>query len=564
MYHQAKEDNARKERGINVTDWLSISEIDVPVTKDQKSFSVFDTCPLIIFNHLDKELLPFYHPEYNPKKNCKVYSPITEVIAGQVRVRENNTDFKCKARKKSSGFKHDVYIIIIDSASSLMMKRSFPRTLEYLKSSMGAVQMEFLNKVGDNSRPNGFPLTFGRSIEGGSRDLVGLPPLIPDWNNDEICAKVIDDYPYHMFQYSKMGYKTMIAQDYDIGMVFYPKCVGFNRSEADHIWIPFDNRRKHSDNFKKSLKDSCSERHLEMLEYLEKFMNAYPGTPKIAQIWPTTLAHETLKDLYHADVHFLEFFKKNRAVIDRSFVFFMGDHGPRREGIGELKLGQYENLNPFLMALIPSQYRNGSIYGELKNKRHKLMTNFDIHATLMDILQACEYSDFLFVSIFQPSSGFTDDSYLEMEPLSKGSSLLREWRGPRNCRTLPIPSLYCICQYDWTTLRDESTHEALGVFFANELNSRLYEAGLSSKCQNQTFKSVSSIKQLVDNADILYHVVVYLRPSNGLFSGYVRSTGSGLVMSSGIARLNRYGRQGDCLPEHPLRQICHCVGTNEP
>ncbi|WKX98683.1 hypothetical protein Q1695_013958 [Nippostrongylus brasiliensis] len=395
-------------------DWLSISEIDVPVTKDQKSFSVFDTCPLIIFNHLDKELLPFYHPEYNPKK---VYSPITEVIAGQVRVRENNTDFKCKARcilykerdkgyltsdwlalptdkvfmcdiietecvtkngqmesflhsqiyeteniKKSSGFKHDVYIIIIDSASSLMMKRSFPRTLEYLKSSMGAVQMEFLNKVGDNSRPNGFPLTFGRSIEGGSRDLVGLPPLIPDWNNDEICAKVIDDYPYHMFQYGKMGYKTMIAQDYDIGMVFYPKCVGFNRSEADHIWIPFDNRRKHSDNFKKSLKDSCSERHLEMLEYLEKFMNAYPGTPKIAQIWPTTLAHETLKDLYHADVHFLEFFKKNRAVIDRSFVFFMGDHGPRREGIGELKLGQYENLNPFLMALIPSQYRNGSIY----------------------------------------------------------------------------------------------------------------------------------------------------------------------------------------------------------
>ncbi|VDL79817.1 unnamed protein product [Nippostrongylus brasiliensis] len=539
MYHQAKEDNARKERGINVTDWLSISEIDVPVNKDQKSFSVFDTCPLIIFNHLDKELLPFYHPEYNPKKNCKVYSPITEVIAGQVRVRENNTDFKCKAR-------------------------SFPKTLEYLKSNMGAVQMEFLNKVGDNSRPNGFPLTFGRSIEGGSRDLVGLPPLIPDWNNDEICAKVIDDYPYHMFQYGKMGYKTMIAQDYDIGMVFYPKCVGFNRSEADHIWIPFDNRRKHSDNFKKSLKDSCSERHLEMLEYLEKFMNAYPGTPKIAQIWPTTLAHETLKDLYHADVHFLEFFKKNRAVIDRSFVFFMGDHGPRREGIGELKLGQYENLNPFLMALIPSQYRNGSIYGELKNKRHKLMTNFDIHATLMDILQACEYSDFLFVSIFQPSSGFTDDSYMEMEPLSKGSSLFREWRGPRNCRTLPIPSLYCICQYDWTTLRDESTHEALGVFFTNELNSRLYEAGLSSKCQNQTFKSVSSIKQLVDNADILYHVVVYLSPSNGLFSGYVRSTGSGLVMSSGIARLNRYGRQGDCLPEHPLRQICHCVGTNEP
>ncbi|KAK5981361.1 hypothetical protein GCK32_021971, partial [Trichostrongylus colubriformis] len=69
-----------------------------------------------------------------------------------------------------------------------------------------------------------------------------------------------------------------------------------------------------------------------MLDYMEKFMNAYTGMPKIAQIWPTTLAHETLKDLYHADEHFLTFFQRNRAIIDRSFFFFMGDHGPRRDG----------------------------------------------------------------------------------------------------------------------------------------------------------------------------------------------------------------------------------------
>ncbi|KAJ1351290.1 hypothetical protein KIN20_007276 [Parelaphostrongylus tenuis] len=86
--------------------------------------------------------------------------------------------------------------------------------------------------------------------------MVGLPPLIPDWDESKICYEYLDEHPYHLFEYSKMGYKTMIAQDYSAGIVFYLNCLGFNRSEADHIW---------------------SEPHLEMMDYLEKFMNAYAG-----------------------------------------------------------------------------------------------------------------------------------------------------------------------------------------------------------------------------------------------------------------------------------------------
>lgn len=42
--------------------------------------------------------------------------------------------------------------------------RGLPKTIAYLKDHMGAVQMEFLNKVGINSRPNGFPLMFGETM----------------------------------------------------------------------------------------------------------------------------------------------------------------------------------------------------------------------------------------------------------------------------------------------------------------------------------------------------------------------------------------------------------------
>ncbi|VDP11600.1 unnamed protein product [Heligmosomoides polygyrus] len=253
--------------------------------------SVFDTCPLIHYNHLDKELLPFYWPGYNPMANCKEYKSITVLVDGNVKLRNKDSNHKCKARclfpkgdrlyiteewislptddlfecdvvetecvdngvvesflhtqiyekidderEVRNGSVPDVYLLIIDSASSFMMKRSIPKTIAYLKEHFGAVQMEFLNKIGDNSRPNGFPLMFGKSIEGGSRDLVGLPPLVPDWNDTKICAEPLDRYPYILSEYSKAGYKTMLAQDYGVGMVYYPNCTGFNGSQADHLW----------------------------------------------------------------------------------------------------------------------------------------------------------------------------------------------------------------------------------------------------------------------------------------------------------------------------------------
>ncbi|EYC32510.1 hypothetical protein Y032_0003g1622 [Ancylostoma ceylanicum] len=105
--------------------------------------------------------------------------------------------------------KHDVYVLIIDSVSSFMAKRSLSKTITYLKKQMSAVQMEFLNKVGYNSRPNGFALAFGKSIEGGSRNLVGLPPLLPDWNITEICNNYLDSYSYYLFDYEEEGYKKI-------------------------------------------------------------------------------------------------------------------------------------------------------------------------------------------------------------------------------------------------------------------------------------------------------------------------------------------------------------------
>ncbi|KAJ1345604.1 hypothetical protein KIN20_000177 [Parelaphostrongylus tenuis] len=214
-------------------------------------------------------------------------------------------------------------------------------------------------------------------------------------------------------------------------------------------------------------------------------------------------------------------------------------------------------------------YRDTSIHKQLYMKANQLMTNFDLHATIMDILK------------LQPETGFSDTSYRDLMPISKGSSLLREWRGPRNCRTLPIPSAYCICQYEWKNVTDRGLIAKLGKFFSNQLNELLRNNGLLKMCKQQFYNEkgglrvnlqnyvtvfhcrLLSVKQLQIGDATLYEMVVYVIPSGGLFSAYIRSNSSGLFLSSGFSRLNLYGKQAECLIDNPLRPLCHCRNTTK-
>ncbi|KIH49100.1 hypothetical protein ANCDUO_20826, partial [Ancylostoma duodenale] len=110
-----------------------------------------------------------------------------------------------------------------------------------------------------------------KSIEGGNRAFIGLPALKPDWNYRTMCQQYLDNYDYHLHQFEAHGYKSMIAQDENVGIAYYPDCLGFNRREANHLRI------RESRDLHNSMERSCNERHIEMLDYLEKFIHSYPG-----------------------------------------------------------------------------------------------------------------------------------------------------------------------------------------------------------------------------------------------------------------------------------------------
>ncbi|KAK6013270.1 hypothetical protein OSTOST_21472, partial [Ostertagia ostertagi] len=221
----------------------SFVEVDLSGTDDA---SIFDTCPLKIYNHLDPQLRQFHNPQYNPKAcwgviyndhdtkyiadpwiilpseepfRCDIiesqcsngisFSSNESYLHMQIYEtgeREQHSPMKSSSLPSSRDERPNVFILLLDSVSSHMSKRSLPQSLAYLKAELGAVQMEFLNKLGRNSRPNAFPLFFGKSDEGGSRALVGQPPIKPDWDHRKKCKEYLDKYSYDLEEYRLHGY----------------------------------------------------------------------------------------------------------------------------------------------------------------------------------------------------------------------------------------------------------------------------------------------------------------------------------------------------------------------
>lgn len=86
-----------------------------------------------------------------------------------------------------------VYIFVIDSVSNSQALRSLPKTIDLLKKSHDAVNLRHVNKVGENSHPNGMVLFFGKMTSRLDRSVFGRPSVAPDWTKDQHCFSYLDN-----------------------------------------------------------------------------------------------------------------------------------------------------------------------------------------------------------------------------------------------------------------------------------------------------------------------------------------------------------------------------------
>ncbi|ULT97527.1 hypothetical protein L3Y34_005386 [Caenorhabditis briggsae] len=571
-----------------------------------------DDCSLPVFDPWDETIKPFMVEDTKMKFCNKNFKPFTELVNGTFRVVEEKEGRTCKGRchtlpdltapfkvtnwfspgptdcefleavcwekgqfgeKEVYGWIHtqivpnkvpkpsieksehpDVFVFVMDSLASGMAKRSLPKTLEFMKTKLQAVDFPYLSQVGTRSQVNAVPLWFGKQVEAGT--MKGGKRMEADWTEEEYCKNYLDDKPNMFRDFLDAGYTTNYLDNWiDQTLTHNPICKGFQHFHTNHTFFPLTHILERTVLWvtKQSLKGTqiCREVHQATLEYFDQFVRAYPDRPKFTWSWFVHLAHEKLAGPDRADPHFLEFFQNNFEIFDDAFVIFTADHGFRAGSFEfyKTKIGAFEKHNPFLQISVPKKYRDNGILEVMRENANRLQSHYDTRATILDILK------------YQPSSQFTDHATLKI-PDEKGNSLLRQQPlTPRNCEHLPIPQQYCICQSKSTDLTaDAKLCERLGRSFLAHINSEIDNFKLGSLCHKFDIQIVLELDLHASShaSKTTYHISVKTQHPAQFETLITEDKETKKLTFDQIERLDRYGSTADCSKPVHFTNLCFC------
>ncbi|GMS80422.1 hypothetical protein PENTCL1PPCAC_2597, partial [Pristionchus entomophagus] len=444
--------------------------------------------------------------------------------------------------------KPSLFIFVFDSVANSQALRSLPKTISLLEHEFDAVNLRHVNKVGENSHPNGIAFLIGKLITELDKGIFGMGKEKADWDANHSCYRYFDDDPFILKEFTKKGYKSLMAEDWANGVFNYPNCWGFKNPPVTHYMRPF--QIYYESDLEQSRKlmgeDQCFEYHTFLFNYLDKFIKAYKESPKISMIWASEVAHNYNDGLFHVDAQLFNYFKEHRELLDKSYVFLMGDHGIRWGKIRNTWIGDREINNPMMFVSVPKHLRE-RVNPILRENSNKLLTSFDIHASLVDILNEPH------LEALAGPRGLRGVSFFRSLP-----------PGERSCRTLPIPIQFCLCEWNKTKSEEKEVNEEIGRGAINVLNEKLKEYQIDNSCEKYTFHSTTDVK-MIDRSDGLTEILFTANECQAQFKSIVRARRleSGrlnvTLAASDFTRWNSYGNMAACMNSRaPLRPLCCC------
>ncbi|GMT10812.1 hypothetical protein PFISCL1PPCAC_2109, partial [Pristionchus fissidentatus] len=294
---------------------------------------------------------------------------------------------KEEAEEEKREERPSVFIFVFDSVANSQALRSLPKTVSLLEHEFESVNLRHVNKAGENSHPNGIAFLIGKLITQMDKGIFGMGKEPADWNETHACYRYFDDEPFILKEFTKKGYKSLMAEDWANGVFNYPNCWGFKEAPVTHYMRPFQAYYESDLKQARTLMgdDQCLEYHTFLFNYLTKFIKAYKESPKISMVWASEVAHNYNDGLFHIDAQLFNYFREHREVLDKSYTILMGDHGIRWGKVRSTWIGEREINNPMMFVSVPKHLRK-RINPILKENSNKLLTSFDIYASLVDIL----------------------------------------------------------------------------------------------------------------------------------------------------------------------------------
>ncbi|KAF8764922.1 hypothetical protein HNY73_022949 [Argiope bruennichi] len=456
-------------------------------------------------------------------------------------------------QQNSSGY--SVLIVGIDAMSRMNMHRQLKKTARYLLKDMEAVEMYGFNKVGDNTFPNLMPLLTGYD----ERELQYVC-----WNASK--KNPLDKCNFAWKQFAKDGYRTFYAEDSPHMSTFNYLKAGFNYQPTDYYFRHFILVMEQILGVKKLLNTyvcvgNISETAV-VLRWTEQFASHFKDRKYFSFSWINGLTHDFLNKGSAVDHLYEKLFRNlhTSGALNKTIVIVMGDHGMRWGSIRKTYIGRLEERLPMLVIALPPEFNkeHPTEAKALQLNSHRLVTPFDLHATLMNILHLDK--NFTFIN---PDNV---DEELAENYTARAKTLFQPIPEDRSCDDASIDEHWCTCENSLPVDTDDRNVKKSAGFLIDYINTLLKP--VSNKCAELTLKSITDARMWTAPEehqghslnDTILTIVVKVKPSGAIFEGTVRTSEPemNLELLGTVSRLNLYGDQSACIQDAVLRKYCYC------
>lgn len=466
--------------------------------------------------------------------------------------RKPTVEERCRRARSSAATVNDrlsVLVVGIDSVSRLNFHRMMPKTVKALQS-LGAVELLGYTKVADNTYPNLVPVLSGLDQDE-LRDLC--------WQKPDMT---FDECPLLWKKYSAAGYRTIFGEDACSMTTFNYLKPGFRQQPTDYYLRPYCIGAEHDiGNTHKLNANLCigTRRTFEcLLQYTRKIAIEFSSELYFAFIWQASLTHDFFAYPQLGDDSYREFvdYASREGLLNRTALIVMSDHGMRWGDFRQTYQGRTEDRLPFVFVVLPKWWRESYplAWGNLRRNSRSLTTAFDLHETLIDLLNPYVLRESYLKKRIRLQAAAS--------PVPRGISWFLPVPDNRTCDMARISNHWCMCHtMNNISLNDTGLQDSVS-FLVDELNNMLSKY---PPCAILSLRELKDAKLWLDKTDgatlMDYTMTIRTTPGDAIFEGTVRyrSDDNSRKLVGSVSRLNAYGKQSACVDEFHMRLYCYCL-----
>ncbi|KAK7486137.1 hypothetical protein BaRGS_00022603, partial [Batillaria attramentaria] len=446
-------------------------------------------------------------------------------------------------QNRTSALLMNVVMIGVDSVSRLNMIRHLKRTRHFLLDRMQALDLEDYNKVGLNTFPNILPMMTGHAMKEFNRSVLKTQHL------DTLHLGFLWE------EFKNAGYRTLYAEDLPEISIFNYLKEGFKRPPAHYYNRPLEKAKEKNEELFGDWRHCFGTQPQDelILNYSLAFQRVFRDKPHFAFTFLTASTHEDVNGASQVDGYHARYLSSlvEEGLVNNTLLIFFSDHGIRWGPVRNTPQGGFEDSRPFMYLAFPSRFReeHPELMQRVQKNAARLVTPFDIHATLLDVL-------------YRVPGVYRQKSSAE----NKGISLFDEISPERTCADAGIPLPFCVCVETHPLNTSSPTGQQAGAALVASLNAAMTQANVTGKCHMLQLGKVTNLQQIggaehymkkkcerVSSTDVeVFRVRITTKPRAAQFEAFMfrcEVTGWKLTVHGEVDRLNEYGDSSYCVDE---------------